>query len=512
MVSNNNTNSNRIHSNNPQHSNTNNESNSLSNTAHRSDSVIPIDNPHLQSDDIVEEQLTDIEDNSKQSLSNTQKIHWKTEKKQYQANLNAMQEMIDRQAEAMQQQQEQYEQQIIQLISRIEQAEMNRRQEDDNNRTQSNRNNNDTSDKSEQHEQQQKDDDMQTGKQNTSNSISILIDVLTKALANLTMQQQMKTSTVKAESNTPSTPHSSRSSARKPDDFNGDYKSDVERWIAQMETWLKLEKIEDNELKLLHTSMYLKDAAELWTRNREFTTFDEFKSAIINRFKSHEKARRAADELDNARQIGSVEKYAQFYQQRVNMLSGDHKLNDSEQIRKFKKGLIPQIQALLMMHEFNNLDECIATALKCEHNLKLMQPIHKQNNQQRSSTSPYSQRQMKFNNKSNNHSKTPIRFNNEANNTESSPGSSSGRFSPLEDMSDDTFSDIEGHNRIDNDKYDNESRSHISIANITAAARRHNTTIDNIKLMMKSGKCFKCGQHGHISRDCTESKNAQAPM
>jgi hypothetical protein len=76
---------------------------------------------------------------------------------------------------------------------------------------------------------------------------------------------------------------------KKPDDFLGDGKVDVEKWIKQLEIYQQLVNITEST-KVNHTMMYLKGQALDWGYGHDFEDFAQFKRMIIARFGTKEKS------------------------------------------------------------------------------------------------------------------------------------------------------------------------------------------------------------------------------
>jgi hypothetical protein len=152
---------------------------------------------------------------------------------------------------------------------------------------------------------------------------------------------------------------------KKPDDFTGDGLIDVDNWMHQIETYHKLAYLPE-ATKVNHTIMYLKEQALDWALGNEFADFKHFKKRMITRFGRKEKSLNAATALDRASQMGSVDNYAKWFQQQLNALSKVDKLNDREQVRKFRQGLKPTILRSMIGQQFDNLDDIIHRAITIE--------------------------------------------------------------------------------------------------------------------------------------------------
>jgi hypothetical protein len=315
-------------------------------------------------------------------------------------------------------------------------------------------------------------------------------------------------SKVKSES---SNNTNAKSHARKPDDFSADPKSDIILWLNQLENWLELENITDDQRKIAHARMYLKDTAAIWILQKTFSTFDEFKSSITRRFQSCDKAKRAADEIDRARQGKfTVQQYTNYFQQRLNMLNDKFKLNNDEQIRKYMNGLHFNIQRMMIGRKFDSFEECSSCAMQLEQSWRRIQP--RTNNQRdqndngsnsnaRTSKSDYNRSNANQNRNSNS------RLNQyDNNNTEST----------LHQMNDNIVdqNEIEGvaiDQSLNNVSVQSQRElSQLEHAYLNAISRQVNRSRNEIDQMRRKGQCFKCGERNHLIKECPslqQSKN-----
>jgi len=281
--------------------------------------------------------------------------------------------------------------------------------------------------------------------------------------------------------------------AKKPDDFNGDGKIDVERWVRHVEVYQKLVKITE-DTKVEQAMLYLKDQASDWAFSHEFNDFNHFKSLIINRFGLKDKSLLAATALDHAQQLGPIEGYTRWFQKQLFALSGKHKLDDAEQVRKFRQGLKPEIEQLIIGVEFNNVDEIIHRTAQIESNLKRIQSTKKQN----TNSSTQQHHKSSFNNR-NNSSNRSNNNNNKLYRTNSSKSEGQANNIQTIDNDDNTTQsdpDAEGMTKSDGDA------DQSWLQTMESFARKNRKSVKEIESLRKAGKCFKCGQGGHLAKEC----------
>lgn len=300
--------------------------------------------------------------------------------------------------------------------------------------------------------------------------------------------------------------------AKKPDTFHGDNKTDVEKWVRQLEIYQRLARTSDTT-KVDHALMYLKDQALDWALIREFESFGEFKTALLNRFGSREKSLKAAKALDRANQLTTVENYTKYFQQKINELSGKHVLDDSEQVRKFRQGLKPEIQQLMIGSEFDNLDAVIHRAVLIEENLKLIISV---NNSKKFSTP---QQNRTNNNNGNNTKNNRSNYTNyDKNRSKQQDSSKSGQVNNTQQYlsKDDEFNlrssfqqDESDANADNKENQENSSSDQSYLQSLESFAKKNNKSVDEIETLRKQGKCYKCGEFGHLVKNCPQrqSKN-----
>lgn len=162
----------------------------------------------------------------------------------------------------------------------------------------------------------------------------------------------------------------------KPDSFNGDTKSDVDTWIAQMRHYLLLTGTPSN-MQSHVASTYLKSTAAQWyntlpvMERAQITNFETLAQSILNRFRPLDIVSQARRKLAKLHQTGSVESFNQAFMQLMSLIPT---MNEEERINMYRYKLKFELQKQLVTQEYTSLSAIMNVALRTdsllfEHNM-----------------------------------------------------------------------------------------------------------------------------------------------
>jgi hypothetical protein len=266
----------------------------------------------------------------------------------------------------------------------------------------------------------------------------------------------------------------------RPDTFDGAPKSNPDRWLKDMERYLKVSRIEESRW-VLHSIAYLRESASTWVDILETT--DGFSSMIwadfcklfIDRFRPLEASRTARSILKTIRQRTSVDEYNNRFRDQIKYCS-DMAMED--QLLAYMGGLKPDIESELYRQDPTTLEEAMRLAVRMDMRLFIR-------NRERNSNTR---------NNSNSHS------NNNGART-SFPRSSQQHTSGSAPM------DLSS---MGQDNHENEAGSDSETSSGTGTGATYamtkgptpNLSSEEYARCRKAGICFRCKQKGHISRNC----------
>ena len=237
----------------------------------------------------------------------------------------------------------------------------------------------------------------------------------------------------------------------------------LRRFFRRIEGYLAAYQLApEDHRSLFFVAQHFTGALEDWWENRQkstgdnikagFSSFAELREQVFLEFQGRDPAMEARDNLDRARQRGSVKEYASYIRQQLLYLPAR---DDADNLHAFRKGLKHEIDAALALRRPNNLAEAVEFALEVEASL-----LHRRGE-----------------------SKRGARFSLAATRkTNSTTGDSSSE----EDAEEETVA---------------------FKAAIPARKKRFGyKDEDKLKKLQAAGKCFHCEEKGHLSRECPHRK------
>lgn len=277
----------------------------------------------------------------------------------------------------------------------------------------------------------------------------------------------------------------------KPDTYSGKSTTrgtPADVWLFGLEQYFKATGVALNdEFKINFAAAQLRDTAATWWRRQTQrtytqsntgagisltsthpdppTTWKDFKERFLKHFLPIATKDSARADLHNIRQRNSVAGYCEAFNTILIRLEQED-MSEEDQLFLFKKGLNKDMQKYLLLVRPKTLTEAQALVVRyeAENPFKNTQQYSTYKNNQQTYT-----RQQGTYSSSSQQGPTPMEL---------------GRLQQNEHTSDD-----EG---TDDDEETEES--------VSALNRR--LTPEEIEEYKRQGKCFKCGRHGHLSRNC----------
>lgn len=281
----------------------------------------------------------------------------------------------------------------------------------------------------------------------------------------------------------------------KPDTYNGQRRTPADVWLFNLEQYFKAAAPGtglSDELKINFAAAQLRDSAATWWRRqiqRTYTRSDtstgisltsthvdppsswnKFKEEFLKQFLPIATKDSARAELHNIKQKNSVVGYCDAFNNILVRLEHED-MSEKDQLYLFKKGLNKDMQNYLIIAHPDTLAEAQVLAVRYEAE----NPYRNSNNyNQRNNQQGYYRHHTPS---SSSHTSTPMEL---------------GRLQQRESESTQEEQDEE-------EEEDNTEQS------LNALNRR--LTPEEVEEHKRQGKCFKCGKHGHISRNCPTRGN-----
>lgn len=156
----------------------------------------------------------------------------------------------------------------------------------------------------------------------------------------------------------------------KPSTFNGGFRSNIELWLFEMNSYLDIAKVRENQ-KVQFVGSYLKENAAIWfkyvyeeasSQGMELT-WKDVQERLLQRFRPIESGKTARVALASLRQSGSVQHYCNLFQQYVT-LTGD--MAEADKVFIFQRGLKPFIAREVDLREPYTLTDAMNYAIRAD--------------------------------------------------------------------------------------------------------------------------------------------------
>lgn len=156
----------------------------------------------------------------------------------------------------------------------------------------------------------------------------------------------------------------------KPSTFNGSFRANVELWLFEINSYLSIAKVPDNQ-KVQFVGSYLKDNAALWFKyvyeeaeaQGAELSWEDVQQRLLQRFRPIESGKTARVALASLKQTGSAQHYCNLFQQYV-MLTGD--MAEADKIFAFQRGLKPYIAREVDLREPYTLTDAMNFAIRAD--------------------------------------------------------------------------------------------------------------------------------------------------
>ena len=285
--------------------------------------------------------------------------------------------------------------------------------------------------------------------------------------------------------------------AARPETFSGAAKENAIMWLEQFKRYFRACKATPDVNMAVS---YLRGNASLWWSQLERTdpaaldaSWEQFCERLKDRFSPVQAADISRRKLLNASQTGSASAYVSWWETELQNVDG---MDEKTKIDLFIKGLKPAIQERFIYEEPTTLVDAMNKAVKTENRLIIT----------RTGKQYVVGRQWRDGNQQRSNFAAPDRHHH-ANTAPSAIGGAPVPMelalvehrrdrpsSPHEGDSDTGRDSPEGvPERVNNINYDH-------FAQLTGKSK------DKLMELKASGKCFRCSQSGHLSRNCPSKK------
>lgn len=164
--------------------------------------------------------------------------------------------------------------------------------------------------------------------------------------------------------------------AAKPSTFDGSMRSNCDIWLFQMDTYLDLARVpEDQRVKIVGS--YLKEHAALWykyvyeesIRNGVILNWPTLRAQFLTRFRPIDSGKTARVALASLRQFGSVQQYCNLFQQHITQVSD---MAEADKIFTFQRGLKQHVAREVDLRDPKTLLEAMHYAIRAEARTTLL--------------------------------------------------------------------------------------------------------------------------------------------
>jgi Ty3 transposon capsid-like protein/Zinc knuckle len=274
----------------------------------------------------------------------------------------------------------------------------------------------------------------------------------------------------------------------KPNTFTGQFKSNPNLWLAELDTYFNAARILDNS-RTVFALAQLKGDALLWAQstgdyiNPRNVDFDVFRNAFLVRFNPITGATQARSQLSILRHVGYVGDYISSYQSIVQRIPD---MGPADRRHNFINGLKPHLQLECVKANVATLEEAMILAQRIETVMNT-QRVHMNNNNRNGN---------RYNN--NNFNRSFVRApGGQAISSSSSSGSdsmelgniNSGQMENSGDGSEEESNNVGQMNYVGNNN-----------------RRVPNVSKEEFEKCMKANLCLRCKKEGHFARNCPNAR------
>jgi hypothetical protein len=272
----------------------------------------------------------------------------------------------------------------------------------------------------------------------------------------------------------------------KPASFDGHPKSNPDRWLKEMERYLRVSHLNPDRW-VEHCAAYLRESASTWMDEIEQSAEFEgirwaaFCKLFIDRFRPLEASRTARSILKTIKQRTSVDEYNNRFREQIKYCS-DMAMED--QLLSYCSGLKPEIESEIYRLDPKTVDEAMRSAVRLDMRMFIRQ--RERSNNGRFNSHP--QRQGGYNRDGHQHANR---------------GQQHGSSSAPMDLGAIDDNNSESERDTENEEGDLHGMHYTK-------GPTPGLSSDEFKRCRQAGICFKCKSKGHIARSCpsTQSKKA----
>lgn len=257
----------------------------------------------------------------------------------------------------------------------------------------------------------------------------------------------------------------------KPEYFTGDFKSNPNVWIDQMNDYMTLTGIHPSKFVQFSVT-FLREQARVWwssleknekIRNEEFNVFSQ---TLLAKYRPIDQGKSARAQLKTLKQINSVSTYNNLFSNVIQLI---HDMALADQLEFYKDGLKRQVFEKMVLEEFDSLAACMNAAAKIDAVIF----------------------------KGNGNGGT---FNNNRNGQRSNngfPPRSNGTAMEVNNLQTEEMNE-QGQQYDDGNSQQWDSTNEVGVN----AVKFTKLTDSERARLRATGGCFKCRQHGHLARNC----------
>jgi hypothetical protein len=293
-----------------------------------------------------------------------------------------------------------------------------------------------------------------------------------------------------------------------PSKFAGKTGQLIVEFIGEVENNIQWGSITGDATQIQYAMAWVTPEVRTWynmyTTSTAINTWDEFKKAMILRYRPVSGAQQARTRLDMAKQTGSVQQYTEYVQRNVALLEST--MSDEDQVYRYITGLKDTIAFEVNKVDPKTLIECIAIANRTEA-ISMRRP----NSSQQSSSSSNGYRSQPPHRTS-----APMDINNVNNDfdeyaeTQSSPTPSASESRLLAVIARQQAQQLSMQQQLN--ALFTKSQDHRSTSSTSSTApsrsgvnkQRIEVPHDVYQKCFAEGRCLKCKETGHIAAQCTK--------
>ncbi len=343
------------------------------------------------------------------------------------------------------------------------------------------------------------------------------------------LQQELKYNN---ENNNNNKNYNSNLKPSKPETFRGDRRVNAEVWLAELENYFTVTKINDNKDRINFAVSQFRELAVIWWKhiqknntNEMLTTdWNTFKQTLLKNYKPVEANETARVAIYRLKQQTFVSTYCDIFLKHLNNIED---MNEADQLFLFKQGLQSDILREVNTQHPTTLAEAMSYAQRAEITLRTSNyqrnnRMNYRNNNYNNNSIPRYNNFVHNNNNSSSNSSVPMELSNinagyENYNTYAVDGDFDATYyteqtidSNWDNRNDRQHEQVNEQQNLNALQFNNRNNYPNRYSNSNTGSnvpRVSGLSREQIESCKRTGACFYCGVRGHMKSQCSKLQN-----